>query len=213
MDAAVPLSTSDDAPEVMTTGEAAKLLRVSQATVARLADTGAIPCFRLGRLRMFYRRELLDLPREQPRRPDPPRPAPRPVTPVRLARAVPAPARPAAPSPREDRSIVLGYVPRRLERAYVQDPSDGTHHIRRSPGMTLCRRRGTGWQSWRRQRGWTCDVCLVIDALPRVAKMDHHTIAVCAGHLAVGRDWRQKMPELAVKVDEALAGPGRPPKR
>lgn len=56
---AVALET-DVSHEVMTATEVAVALRIPLRTVYDLADTGEIPCFRVGRRRMFLR-ETIDL--------------------------------------------------------------------------------------------------------------------------------------------------------
>lgn len=208
----------DGEDDLLTTSEAAKLLRISVPKLAQLAATGQVPCVRLGSRRVFYRRELLDLPRERPAVSTPSGGRRDVVSrvweaPARRTGALASSALEEAAARglppfeslhrtfRLDGSIPVATIPRR--RAWVQDPSDASFHIRRSPGLTHCRRRSVGWKSWRRQPGWTCEVCLVIDALPEIDNLRPGQEAV-KGHLVLGRDWRATMPDLAAKVDAAI---------
>jgi len=51
--------TSNELPDVLTANEVAQYLRLSAATVCRLAQAGAIPAVRIGRVWRFQRK-LLD---------------------------------------------------------------------------------------------------------------------------------------------------------
>lgn len=47
--------------EIMTAYEAARLLKVNEKTVRKMANTGALPCFKVGAQFRFVRSELLAL--------------------------------------------------------------------------------------------------------------------------------------------------------
>lgn len=51
----------DDADEVLTAEEAARLLKLSTKTLLRLARSGSIPGNKVGRVWRFRRSDLLDL--------------------------------------------------------------------------------------------------------------------------------------------------------
>ena len=51
----------DDADEVLTAEEAARLLKLSTKTLLRLARNGSIPGNKVGRVWRFRRSDLLDL--------------------------------------------------------------------------------------------------------------------------------------------------------
>lgn len=51
----------DDADEVLTAEEAARLLKVSTKTLLRLARNGSVPGNKVGRVWRFRRSDLLDL--------------------------------------------------------------------------------------------------------------------------------------------------------
>jgi len=217
---------------VLTTVEAAKLLRIASSTLRDLASKGQVPHIRLGSRVLFYRSDLLNLPRavsfEPPTVLEGPSDSSPTLSPA-VDRGRPRPRRsnritPNQPPDRTRESIVtpnerpigrpatgphlpISATQRRssAETTWVKEPETERWHIRKSPGRTWCRLVSTGWLSRKRHGGRPCVLCDVIRNLGRLDSLrPGDPQPILAGGFIGTHDWRARNPKLVQAIEEAL---------
>jgi hypothetical protein len=188
----------------LTIAQFAERSGIAEPLVRELLEAGRIPVLAGVSEVLIPERAIERLEAEAMRRP------PKPRAPATEDEKVPATARrtrtsTVSPTPTPSRAATRPTAPPRLN-PLVRDPSDelGIWHQRLRDRRTACGLRiGTAWPSGKR-RVPRCIVCAMVGALPGLEEIwRRREIPIVAGWI-IDRDWREKHPDLAHKVDEAL---------